>query len=505
VTAPRTERLRSYGGDVTEARVHRPGTLEELRAVLRVASHQRTRLTFRGAGLALDTQSLNTEVVSLAALTEIRVDVDAGTVTAGPGATWGAILAATLRHRMVPYVMVTTRHATAAGTASADSISRFSPSCGKEGWHVLSVRLLTIAGDELHCSRTHHRDVFFGVIGGLGYLGAIVAVEYRLWKLGYVPAVESRVTPCASLAELVPALVPRDHGEQARRLRDGLAPAPEGIEAISAVCFQRRALVIRSRYLDTSRRRPLRLLHQPDRLLRRLFDMVLRVPLINALGWWLTFRVLFRREQTYIDGLEDFTFFMDGNVRAKELGLRLGLAMRVLQQTFIVPAAAAPSPAGDTAARPGAPSPVAGFLDEASTELDRRRLVPTMLDVMFAPQDEGFLLSPSDRLDGYAVSFAFDTSNEATRARAREFLIWATKRCRAIGGRLSLVKNVCADAADIAAMYGDHLDRFLALTQRLDPHGLLHNEFFDRVLAARMPLASSPGRRDAGPAVSLGA
>lgn len=479
--APEKERLRSYGGDVVEARVHRPRTLDELREILQVASRQRTCLTFRGGGCALDTQALNADVVSLAAFNEIQVDPDRGSVTVGAGATWSAILTETLRHGMVPYVVVTTKHTMAGGTASSDSISRFSPSCGKEGQHVLSVRLLTISGDELHCSRERNRDVFFGVIGGLGYLGAIIAVEYRLLKLGYMPAVESRVTPCASFAELVQTLIPRGQAAHARRLHDGPPTGLDEVEAVSAVCFQQRALVVHSRYVNTERRKPLRVLHEPEKLRRRLMDLLLRVPFVNALGWWLTFSVLFRSERTFIDGVEDYTFFMDGNVHAKELGQRFGFAMRVLQQTFLVPAA---THEGHSIAT--------GFLEEMSSALAQRRLVPTMFDIMFVPEDEGFLLSSSNQLSGYAITFAFDTSNKGTRARARVFLIWATKRCRAIGGRLSLVKNVCADAGDIAAMYGEHLDMFLALKQRLDPQGLIHNEFFERVFPARVPIASSP-------------
>jgi decaprenylphospho-beta-D-ribofuranose 2-oxidase len=470
VIAPALARLRSYGGDEVVARVHRPRTLDELRDVLRTARRDRRRLTFRGGGQALDTQSLNTDVVSLAAFDSICVDPERCTATVGAGATWGAIVAETLRHGMVPAVVVTTRGATAAGTVSADCISRFSPSVGREGDHVLSLRLVTVSGDVLACSRARHRDVFLGVIGGLGYLGAIVAVEYRLVKLGHVPAVETRVEPCGSFAELVQALAPR------RSRSCGAPPDPDAIEARSAVCFQRRALIVRSRYVHTSRRKPLRLLHEPERWLRRVFDLALRVPGLNALGWWLTFHIGFRRPRTYLDGVEDFTFFMDGNVHAKRLGQRLGLAMQVLQQTFVVPAAAA-----------------AAFLDEMSAALDQRRLVPTMFDVLFVPEDEGFLLSPGNRLSGHAISFAFDTSNPALRARARAFLIWATGRCRAAGGRLSLVKHVCADAGDIAAMYGERLDAFLALKRRLDPDGLICNEFFERVLAgASAPVAGEP-------------
>jgi decaprenylphospho-beta-D-ribofuranose 2-oxidase len=498
MNAPVTEHLRSYGGDQIDALVYHPGTVDELRAVLRAAAGQRKRITFRGGGHAFDTQSLNDEVViSLAQLASIEIDVERATVVAGPGATWGQIVAAAARHGMVPYVTVTTKHTTAAGTASSDCVSRFSPSCGKEGWHILSLRLLTVAGDELHCSRERNTEVFFAAVGGLGYLGAIVAVEYRLLRLGYVPAVESRATPCGSFAELVQALVPRVHAAHDRRRRNGAPASGDTVEAIYAVCFHQRALLFESRYVDTARRKPLAILHQPERLLRRLVDLVLRVGVVNTVVWWFIFNVMFRREHTYIDGLEDYTFFMDGNVHAKELGMRLGFRMRLLQQTFIVPAAAHDHEPASDARLHETTTAVTGFLEQTAAVLAERRLVPTLLDIMFVPKDEGFLLSSSNHLSGYAITFAFDTSNTATLARAREFLIWATRRCRAIGGRVSLVKNVCGDADDIAAMYGDNIDRFLDVKRRLDPAGLIRNEFFDRVFPGRMPRANRPVAPDA--------
>jgi decaprenylphospho-beta-D-ribofuranose 2-oxidase len=487
VSAPVTEKLRSYGGDEVDARVYRPGTVDELRAVLAAAGRHRKRVTFRGGGHAFDTQALNDDVViSLEALTSIEVDAARATVTAGPGARWGQIVAEASRQGMVPYVTVTTKHATAAGTASSDCVSRFSPSCGKEGWHILSLRLITMTGDDLVCSREQHSDVFFAAVGGLGYLGAIAEVRYRLLRLGYVPAVESRGAPCRSFAELAKALVPRVHAAHARRRCDGPPVQGDAVEAIYAVCFQQRALLFHSRYVDTPRRKPLAVLHQPEKWRRRTIDLLLRINLLNRIVWWFIFTVLFRREHTYIDGLEDYTFFMDGNVHAKELGRRLGFKMRVLQQTFIVPAAAHDHEPAADAPLHETTSVVTGFLDDMAAALAERRLVPTLIDIMFVPRDEGFLLSSSSQLSGYGITYAFDTSNEATRARARDFLIWATRRCRAGGGRVSLVKNVCADADDIAAMYGDNLERFLAMKRRLDPDGLIRNGFFERVFPGRV-------------------
>jgi decaprenylphospho-beta-D-ribofuranose 2-oxidase len=486
VSAPVTEKLRSYGGDEVDALVYRPGTVDELRAVLQSVGQRRKRVTFRGGGHAFDTQALNDDVViSLAAFTSIEVNAAQATVTAGPGATWGQIVAETSRQGMVPYVTVTTKHTTAAGTASSDCVSRFSPSCGKEGWHILSLRLITMTGDDLVCSREQHSDVFFAVVGGLGYLGVIVEVQYRLLRLGYAPAVESRGTPCGSFAELVKALVPRVHAAHERRRR-GLPPQGDAVEAIYAVCFKQRALLFHSRYVDTPRRKPLAVLHQPEKLRRWIIDLLLRNDLLNRIVWWFIFAVVFRREHTYIDGLEDYTFFMDGNVHAKELGMRLGLKMRVLQQTFIVPAAAHDHEPATDARLHETMSVVTGFLDDTTAALAERGLTPTLIDIMFVPKDEGFLLSSSSHLSGYGITYAFDTSNEATRARAREFLIWATRRCRAIGGRVSLVKNVCADPDDLAAMYSDNVERFLAIKRRLDPDGLIHNQFLDRVFPDRV-------------------
>jgi hypothetical protein len=492
-----TERLRSYGGNVVTASVYHPTTTTELRKVLRIATDQGKRITFRGGGHAFDTQSLNNEiVVSLTGLDSAHVVPERATVVAGPGATWGKILEETLRYGMVPFVIVTTKHTTAAGTASSDCVTRFSPSCGKEGWHILSIRLLTMSGEELVCSRDQNRDVFFAVIGGLGYIGVIIEVEHRLLPLGYTPAVESRVTPCTSLAKLMQALVPRvhaAHAAQQQRRRDGSLPQGGDVEAIYAVCFKQRALLFHSRYLDTTRRQPLHVLHEPEKLRRRIVDLLLRVRLLNAIVWWFIFAVLFRREHTYIDGLQDYTFFMDGNVHAKQLGQRLGFAMHVLQQTFIVPATAHDH-AGEDAPLHETANVATQFLQDASEALAERKLVPTLLDIMFVPKDEEFLLSSSNQLSGYAITFAFDTSNATIVARAEDFLVWATSHCRAIGGRLSLVKNVRAQAEDIAAMYGENLAQFFAIKQRLDPDGLIRNEFFERIFSAAMQRTSTPPR-----------
>ena len=474
---PSRQRLHSYGGDAVEATVYVPRSVDELRRLLRTARDRGWRVTFRGGGCAFDTQSLNRDVViSLTALDRIDVDAANATVTAEAGSTWGAVVAATVPHGLVPYVLVTTRSATVAGTAASDCLSRFSPSYGKEGAHILSFELLTVDGRLLRCTREENADVFFAAIGGFGYLGAITRVTYRLLRLGYVPAVETEVTPYRSMRDFLSALIPASRSNGAAvsdaRPRDGLYGA----------WFGQRALLFRSRYVERRRRRPLRLLHEPRSWLRAAVDLLLRWQWFSRIGSWLTFNLI-RRPQTFVDDYEDYAFFMDGNAHAKAIGKAFGAEMRTLQQTFLVPADV------DTAAR---------FIEELSQALRAAQVVPTLFDCLFIPRDEEFLLSSSAGLDGFAVSIAFDTSDARVLARARTILVEAAARLRTMGGRVHLVKNVCADATDLRLMYGSRLDRFFSLKQRLDPTGVLRNEFLERTFPAYCTNAANVAEVDRG-------
>ena len=59
------------------------------------------------------------------------------------------------------------------------------------------------------------------------------------------------------------------------------------------------------------------------------------------------------------------------------------------------------------------------------------------------------------------------------------------------GGRTHLVKNVFADPATLAQMYGESAVRFFELKRELDPAGLLRNEFLERNFGALLE-ASAP-------------
>ena len=147
---------------------------------------------------------------------------------------------------------------------------------------------------------------------------------------------------------------------------------------------------------------------------------------------------------------------MDGNARAKRVGKRFGFSMRNIQQTFVVPF----DPDGAEDWQAGQDS-LSAWLDAAHELFTERGLEPTLHDVLFLPVDEPFLLSATAAGPGFACSYAFETSRRKTLDGAKvafadlSDILWERFR-----GRTHLVKNVFADPATLAQMYGDSAVRF---------------------------------------------
>jgi decaprenylphospho-beta-D-ribofuranose 2-oxidase len=113
--------------------------------------------------------------------------------------------------------------------------------------------------------------------------------------------------------------------------------------------------------------------------------------------------------------------------------------------------------------------------------LERHRVRPTLLDVLFLPGDEPFLMSSTAAGAGFAVSYAFETARQSHLSGASAaFIELADLLWERFGGRVHLVKNVVASKETLAKMYGESAERFLALKRELDPAGILRNDFLER-------------------------
>ncbi len=440
-------RMTSYGGEAASCGLIAPASTDELVDILAQASAAGRRVTFRGGGCAFDTQSLNRDlVVSLDRLRGLWFSADAATVEAGAGQSWGELVrAAHLRGRM-PAVVVTTALASVAGTTSGHCVSRWTPIHGPDCEQIQAVELVTARGQRVRLTRND--DALFAVTGGLGYLGAIASVELTLLP-NLHDQVETCVVAAGAASEVLAACAP------------GALPPGGDVTAYGVLHPDLlRGIAYQARYVTGQRLRPYRAVHQPRSALRLLGELLL----VTHAGARLVGEIAYRlRGDRYVDSLLDYTFFMDGDVRFRRLGRRLGLELRIVQQSFAVPIAA-----------------TAELIERARRVFRAAAVVPMLSDVLYCRSDRA-LLSATHGLDGFVVSFAFSPRTHGRLARVHDALVRLSKECRGLGGRVRLAKNVHADPDDLAAMYAWALPRFQQLKRQLDPDGAIRNEFLERV------------------------
>ncbi len=497
VKAARAE-VRSYG-EIYAATcdLYEPENETELRAVLAKIAAEGRKVTFRAGGYALDAQSVNDAVVvSLARMDGIEVDEDpvAPTVTCGPGARWGDILRTLEPKGLLAKIMVTASGATAGGTAAADGVSRFTTTFGKESEQIVSLDLMTVDGT-VHTLRPDSddesvRELFYGVIGGLGYLGVIVRVTYSVFRpnapgFPRLPLrVLTRVKKCQDLnafvkTEGVRPSRPSSQGHVARALFEAAKKNRDDDTSADPVAFygvvcsghRLRGLVFESRYVRTNASEPM-LQHQPDHPLRFMAEWVARFPLTSGLFWQGTYE-MFDERTDYVDDLFGYTFFMDGNVRTRSIEKKLRMRTFTLQQTYVIPFSQ---------------EKLHDFLEGMQELVEDRTLVPTLFDVLYVPADKS-LLSASRGRDGFAVTMAFETGKTEEVPAMKAALSALARVCLDIGGRVHLGKTVFAEVDDLRAMYGDALPAFRKLKDRYDPKRLLDNAFLHRIFPELSTLA----------------
>ena len=132
---------------------------------------------------------------------------------------------------------------------------------------------------------------------------------------------------------------------------------------------------------------------------------------------------------------------------------------------------------------------LARFLREAKTLLDAKKLSPTLLDILYLPDeaDDAFALSSSSDLPGYAVTFTFEKLLSSRFDREEAALSEIADLCAEYGGRVHLVKNVCARPEVIEKMYRAGIDEMEAARRDTGAVHQLDNGFLRRVLRRLAP------------------
>jgi decaprenylphospho-beta-D-ribofuranose 2-oxidase len=449
-----TSRLTSYGG-LREARpqeVHTTRELDALAALLARAARDGRRVTVRAAGRSFDDQAMNDDiVVDVAGMDRILAfDLTAREITVEPGVSWGAIVQHTLPHGLLPHILVTTPWATAGGTLSANCISRSTPRYGHTGDHVRSLELLTVGGDAVHCARDCNAELFRAVIGGFGYFGVVTRITYDLLAIGDRRQVRTEIDRREGLPDFLARLTEasQDPGED------------DAVSSVFSLAPPQRGAVVRSRYTGEPVGKRL-FLHQPWTWYRPLAEVLFASSAVGNAVCHASYKYVFGGGP-FVDDLHGYTFCMEGNERMKALTARMGIRVRSVQPSFAVPTESTHF-----------------FLSEATRLMKDFDVYPSLLDALYRPTDD-FLLSSANTLPGFCVSFLFEAVTSGKYERLAPCLLALNDACLAAGGRLHLIKNVHATRAQLGAMYAHAAGDLARIKSRVDPRGVLVNDFFAR-------------------------
>jgi decaprenylphospho-beta-D-ribofuranose 2-oxidase len=435
-------------------------------------------------------------VLSLEGFDKIEVQADKGLVVVGCGAKWGKILEATLAHRLVPYIMVTSSAASAGGTLSSNSISRFSPSVGREGAHVAAFKLLTLDSNELIdcCDKPNSENfsTFLSVIGGLGYVGAVLEITYRLMPLAHENSmVKTKFTLVEGLRGVSGKLA-RTTDQRYRPLVKPFVdsvcghcnvakpqlPTPAAGAAAFSVAVNLRGsgwgLFAHSTYEKLATPLEKSIFHDPTSWRHILLQLAAMIPVLRKLGYWLAYRQYRGGEKAFTDPLHGYTFFEDGNRLVRRFLHALGLPAWLVQQTFMIPC--------DVSKPEESAAQLLHFLGEADGLFAEQKVDPALVDILYVGKDpHQFTLSSSRNMDAFAITFSFERmfTQPILEAAALRKL---SEACLRLGGRVHLVKHVHADESTLCKMYGPAFKALHETRKERQSDQVLANEFSARVL-----------------------
>ncbi|WP_035306321.1 FAD-binding protein [Actinokineospora inagensis] len=161
--------------------VLRPGSVDDITAVVRFAAAHRIPVAVRGQGHSTFGQAQAPAGVVIDSRTLAKIGpVSRGSVVVDAGATWLDVVRATLAAGYTPPVATDYLGLSVGGTLSVGGIGGASSRYGLQVDAVREVEVVTGDGRLVRCSPTVERELFDAVLGGLGQYGVIVRVTLAL-------------------------------------------------------------------------------------------------------------------------------------------------------------------------------------------------------------------------------------------------------------------------------------------------------------------------------------
>lgn len=439
--------------------VAHPGTLDDLRRAIELASSQSRSVIAMGAGCSYADQIQNRDgvVIDCRGLAGIQSwNPESGRVSVLAGTTLSEILKLALPSGWtvggVPGSFMVTVGGAIANNVHGKDAHRWSFSSGVRG-----VDLLGADGTIRKIEPDADRKLFHAVVGGLGLLGIVVAADLQLVRIPS-PWLDVEVVRTKSLRHSFEVFRERQTRDFALAWLDGLATgSARGRGVISFAKWASRletvpreridqALMVNDRWLGII----------PSAWVWRAGAPMLRPPGLRLTN--MIYHALAIRQSKRLVPFPDF-YFLYNRINGLDEAYR---------------------PHGFAEIQ--AMMPRDGELEVCNAMLDlleRTPYRPIFMTMKGHVQDDCLLGFPGD---GLSVTIGLRKPG-GDRARFRSVLAGLFELIGAAGGRVNLSKDEFLSAEQFARMYPAAAE-FTAIKQRLDPRGLFQSDQYRRLFAA---------------------
>ena len=161
--------------------VFKPASGADIAHLLRWAKDHGLKVAARGQGHSIYGRALAEDgvVIDMGAIGKIH-QVQTDRIVVDAGATWKAVLDATLAQGLTPPVLTNYLGLSVGGTLAVGGIGPMSSRHGMQTDNVTELDVVTGDGRELTCSATANADLFDAVRGGLGQCGVVTRATLSL-------------------------------------------------------------------------------------------------------------------------------------------------------------------------------------------------------------------------------------------------------------------------------------------------------------------------------------
>lgn len=459
-----TETYYSYGNIYTStAEVFYPKTIKELQQIIAFCQQAGRKITPVGSFHSFDRQNASKDVaVSMRHFDQVNCDPQKGIVVVGAGASWGKIFDEVYEKKCLIYTCITGSAPTAGGTLSINSCSVWTPGVGKEADYCISFEFVTTEGEVLTCSRTENEELFRGVIGGLGLLGFITSITYRVLPVGSDFEITFEVDEYDDIDDIEKRLDLR----KAKHL-DTL----ESIQGQATLFYREKGIpkfnVYNRRYQRIPRANVASKFSQWSATLAsgliRYFPKLADQAVLQEKGKPPHKRLLIKHLSAPRYGLFWAQPDYEWSKTFSRFFQKLGYEPKLYQNSYFIPI-------GE--------DKVSTFTKKVYELNDQYQLRSFMFDVLHIPQDDlPFVLSCSRDTAGFYVNTTFmDSTNKEHLMTCYTQL---NQLALEMGGALNLSKNCFIEPAILEQMYAPALEEFVQLKKKYDPSNLLTSDFFE--------------------------